>query len=202
MATAKIVICPRCRQKFDRNKEPYVKPSSTRYGHVSCYPELVEIQNLKGYDADAAEELAEGTPIPVKHQDESEKDQGSNKEEAPAAASDMELLKDYIHKLLGDKARWSVITRQIDTFQKQNMTLTGMMKALNYFYEIKHNPIDKANGTIGIIPYCYADAYKYYYAIYLAQKKNEEVQISSDIKVIKIKLPTQKGTLYKLFDIE
>ena len=31
------VICVYCQQRFDRDKEAFVQPSSRRYGHASCY---------------------------------------------------------------------------------------------------------------------------------------------------------------------
>ena len=46
-----------------------------------------------------------------------------------------------------------------------------------YFYEIKGNSIEKANGGIGIIPFVYNDALKYYYALYLAKLANESKNI-------------------------
>lgn len=32
-----LVICQYCKTQFDRDKEPYVMPSSRRYGHATCY---------------------------------------------------------------------------------------------------------------------------------------------------------------------
>ena len=31
------VKCVYCQTKFDRDKEAFVRPSSKRYGHASCY---------------------------------------------------------------------------------------------------------------------------------------------------------------------
>ena len=44
-----------------------------------------------------------------------------------------------------------------------------MLKTLYWWYEIKGNSIDLAQGGIGIIPFIYEDALKYYYSIYMAQ---------------------------------
>ena len=49
-----------------------------------------------------------------------------------------------------------------------NFTYSGIRKALIYFYEIKGNSIDKANGGIGIVPYVYKNAYNYYLALWQA----------------------------------
>jgi hypothetical protein len=49
-----------------------------------------------------------------------------------------------------------------------NYTYSGILKALKYFYEIKGNSTEKANEGIGIVPYCYQDAYNYYFSIWVA----------------------------------
>lgn len=51
-----------------------------------------------------------------------------------------------------------------------------MLASLRWFYEIKGNSKEAANGGIGIIPYIYNDAKKYYYNLFLAQKKNENIK--------------------------
>lgn len=56
-------------------------------------------------------------------------------------------------------------------------TYSGMLKTLVWWYELKHNDIEKANGGIGIIPYVYNDACQYYYALYLAQIANADKDI-------------------------
>ena len=66
------------------------------------------------------------------------------------------------------------VRKQINQYKEEyNYTYSGMLKALIYFFEIKKNSIEKANGGIGIIPYIYKDAFNYYYAIWEAQQKNE-----------------------------
>ena len=64
-------------------------------------------------------------------------------------------------------------------------THSGILKALIYFFEIKGNSIDKANGGIGIVPYIYKDAYNYYYAQWQAQQKNIHKPIQQYIPQVK-----------------
>ena len=80
-----------------------------------------------------------------------------------------------------------------------------MLKTLIYWYEIKGNSIEKANGGIGIIPYVYKDASEYYYSIYLAQianrdKKIEEHQLK--INTFNIESPRTFVKKPKLFNID
>ena len=94
---------------------------------------------------------------------------------------DLTNLKDYIKKLYGNKANWILINKQIKDFQKEyGYSLSGMLKSLVWFYEIKGNSPEKSNGGIGIIPFAYQNAYNYYYDLFVAQSKNE----NKDVKEI------------------
>ena len=77
-----------------------------------------------------------------------------------------------------------------------------MLKALVWFYEIKGNPVDKANGGIGIVPYIYTDARDYYYNLFLAKKILEESEIDTtktETKYLSIQSPRAKLKKPKLF---
>lgn len=91
---------------------------------------------------------------------------------------DKEELEKYIMKLLKEDYISPRVRKQMNTFIKDyNYTYSGMKKALVYFYEVKGNDPAKANGGIGIIPYIYNDALKYYYALYLAAVANEDKDV-------------------------
>ena len=90
---------------------------------------------------------------------------------------DLNSLIEYIKKLLGEDYNFMKVKKQIEDYHKKyDYSYSGMLRSLIWFYEVKQNSIDKANGGIGIIPFIYNDAYKYYYNIYLAQQKNKDVQ--------------------------
>lgn len=87
---------------------------------------------------------------------------------------DYEALVAYIKQLFGGTVNprvWKQIKEYKDTYE---YSYSGMHKTLIWWYELKHNDIEKANGGIGIIPYVYNDALQYYYALYLAQITNED----------------------------
>lgn len=122
----------------------------------------------------------------------------------PQKDLEMEKLKEYINKLYGSSANWALITQQIKKFQTENnYSLSGILKSLVYFYEVKKNPIEKSQGGIGIVPYCYQDAYNYYYEIFLAQQNNNNKSIeSTQVKEITIKPPKMKRIMrLKLFNL-
>lgn len=102
-------------------------------------------------------------------------------------------LKDYINKLFGKNANWAQINRQIKIYTNENnYSLSGILKSLVYFYEVKGNSVDKANGALGIVPFVYNDAYNYYYSLFIAQQQNQNKdikQITNKVKEIIIKTP-------------
>ena len=106
-------------------------------------------------------------------------------------------------KLLGEEYITPRVRKQMNTYIDQyQYTYSGMKKALVYFYEIKGNSTDKANGGIGIIPYVYKDAFNYYYSIWEANQKNEDKQLDDYVpveKIIHIPVPQKKLKKRKLF---
>jgi hypothetical protein len=79
-----------------------------------------------------------------------------------------------------------------------------MLKALIWFFEVKGNSTEKANGGIGIIPYVYKDAYNYYYNLYLAQIVNQEKDIEqyqTKVREIVIQSPKAPPKRIRLFDL-
>ncbi len=120
------------------------------------------------------------------------------KEEADKIA-----LENYIIQLLKLEYITPRIRKQLNTYQEQyGYTYSGMHKALIYFYEIKGNSVEKANGGVGIIPYVYQDAYNYYYALWEAQQANKDKNIETYIpveEVVRIPVPQRKLKKRKLF---
>lgn len=114
-------------------------------------------------------------------------------------------LEAYIKELFNIKALTPKIKRQIDDYTKnKNYTYSGIHKTLKYFFEIRGNSIEKANGGIGIVPFVYDDAFNYWRAIWEAKERNEQVNIQDYIlpqREIHI-LPPQREplkTMRKLF---
>ena len=83
-----------------------------------------------------------------------------------------------------------------------------MLKTLIYWYEVKGNSTEKANGGIGIIPFVYKQACDYYYSLYLAISANENKDISEYkpiVREIVIESPrafVKKPRLFNLDDAE
>lgn len=115
--------------------------------------------------------------------------------QAPETDKDYVELKDYIIELFGATANWALINKQIKNYlEVNNYSYSGIRKSLNYFFKVKGNPIEKANGGIGIVPFVYQDAYNYYFAIWEAQQRNETFTMNMPVQpqVVEIHIPSPK----------
>ena len=112
-------------------------------------------------------------------------------------------LEEYILKLFKIDYVDARIRKQINQYREEyNYTYSGFRKGLTYFYEVKGNSIEKANGGIGIVPYVYQHAYNYYLALWQAQQKNQDKVLNDyvpRVKEIVIPRPQRKVKKRELF---
>lgn len=115
----------------------------------------------------------------------------ANQENISKEEKDKKELEEYIMFLLKEDYISPRVRKQMKDFvENYHYTYSGMKKALVYFYEIKKNDVSKANGGIGIIPYCYEQAKNYYYSIWLAQQKNEnKIIVEYKPVVVEVRIP-------------
>lgn len=129
-----------------------------------------------------------------------------NQKEKSQEEQDLEKLEQYIMKLFDEPYINARIKKQIKDYKAMyNYTYSGMLKSLIWFYEIKGNSIEKANGGIGIIPFIYKDALQYYYSLYLAKLSNENKNIEEykpKIKYIEITPPSAIRKMKRLFNLD
>lgn len=202
------VACIYCKAKFDRDKETYAQISSRRYAHASCAlreyeknpagkkPEVIDPTNFivctyckKTFDK-SKEPFKLFSNGKYAHQECFDLEQTRN-------LTDQEKLERYIMKLFHSDYVYAKIKKQIkDYVTNHGFTYSGIHKALVYYYEVKGIPFDagKAQGGIGIVPYIYNQAFNYYYAIWEAQQKQENITDASSLeeylpKTIEIHIP-------------
>lgn len=112
-------------------------------------------------------------------------------------------LEEYILKLFHTDYLDPKIRKQIKQYvEEYNFTYSGIHKALIYHFEIKGGSIEKSNGGIGIVPYVYQNAYRYYYSLWEAQQKNKNKQVEEykpKVKEVIIPQPQRKLKKRKLF---
>lgn len=121
----------------------------------------------------------------------------------PQKDQDLVALEEYVEKLLGNDYNKARVNKQIKEYTTEhNYSYSGILKSLVYFYEVKGNDKEKANGGIGIVPYIYQDAYNYYYDLFVAQSRNQGKDVSeitSKIKEITIR-PPQRPIIKRFFN--
>lgn len=211
------VTCKYCKQKFNREKEPYVQiktGASFRYGHSQCYLDAVnsgvEKQHYQIWDPATSTtcfwchqpiQKTQTDVIPMPQL----KDRYIHKACAEThPADDKDKMTLYLINLYNIKEDYLLprFTLQLNNFEKEyNFTYSGMLKALKYWYEIKKHPVDKDKG-LGIIPYIYAQAKEYYYNLWLSEQQNQNKNLNDYIPkdiVVKIKPPQRNIEKRKLF---
>jgi hypothetical protein len=119
---------------------------------------------------------------------------------------DIEALDKYIMNLFHIDCISAKIKKQIKTYiEEYHYTYTGILKTLIYWFDIKNNSIDKANGGIGIVPWAYGSAMEYYYNMYLAQTANKDKDIKNyktNVRNIEIAPPQTTTKRIKLFNLD
>ena len=79
---------------------------------------------------------------------------------------DRDALFFYIYHLFGQYGPdeplnpWNIT--QMQKFKSQGMPYQGQLLTLKYFYEVLGNTTEKSHGSIGIIPFVYEQARRYY----------------------------------------
>lgn len=168
----KIVTCLVCGKTINRQTDEY-KQILGGYAHKNCDIKEVDendgiIKTIRCHYCDQ--------PI-IASQAERAYGKNFHADCLPLFEDRRELYR-YICRLWGLKSVGPTIARQIKNFKDKGYTYKGMMYSLKYFFEIKQNNNDKYKGreTVGIIPYVYEDARKYY-----AEIVNRRNQIANDV---------------------
>lgn len=113
---------------------------------------------------------------------------------------DRDALWFYIYRLFGQQSEdcpvseWNII--QIQKFKKQGMPFRGQLLTLKYFYEVEKADIRKARGSVGIIPFAYSRAERYYKE---QAKKADEItrQIQSQLEKDRIEIKYNPSDYFK-----
>lgn len=131
----------------------------------------------------------------------------AHKNDLPKEEQDFADLEEYIKKIFKVEQLSQKIRNQISKFiQEEDYTYYGILMSLTYFFSVKNNSTEKANGGIGIVPYIYKEAEEFYSRIYAANKENEEREIIQSQQVkIKIKDPQReirKKNTFSFLDLD
>jgi len=122
-------------------------------------------------------------------------------------SKDLAALHHYLKDLFKENYDYLTLDRQIKGFVANNgFTYSGILKTLIYWYEIKDGSLEKAEGRIGIVPFCYKQAYNYYLAQFNANQINigKDLQEYKNLKIreVRIKPPEKDISRFKLFNLD
>ena len=120
--------CLYCGKEIDTSIDEYQKVNSTRYAHLSC----------------VEKELKKPKPKP--------------KEKPKTQKEIIKEINDFLANHFGDAADYGKTNRLLKAYLKEGMTASGILKTLEYYYDIKKHSIAESGGSIGIVPYVYKDA--------------------------------------------
>lgn len=114
--------------------------------------------------------------------------------------NDKAMLEDYIKKIFKVDFVPPLAQKQIKQYvTEKNYSYSGILKTLKYHYEIKNGDVSKAHNGIGIVPYCYDAAYRYWFSIWKAQQENKRIlEIENSIlvpKKVEIHIVSPKRTV-------
>lgn len=84
-----------------------------------------------------------------------------------------------------------VSTRNIllmNNFFKKGMPYKGQLLTLKYFFEVKKSPVEKAKGSIGIIPYLYEES-RAYYSKLVTEREKINADIKKQLEIDRVEIP-------------
>lgn len=179
-----LVKCKRCGNSFDKTKEDFVKISGG-YAHKLCEEQFQIKKNtvICQVCRNNINKLSD---------DFLKKSNGYVHRScvAPDEADRLELC-NYIAEIFHLKSPGPVNMALIKKFHTENgYSYKSMYYALKYHFEIQKGSIEKAQERIGILPYIYDDAKKYYENLTRMQNiilTNVEKQLNKQEKVLVIK---------------
>ena len=120
----------------------------------------------------------------------------------PQEEIDYSNLELYIKKLFKIDNVNAKTKKQIRDFREEyGYSYSGILKTLYWWYEIQGHTTELAKDGIGIVPYVYSDAEKYYYTLYLAKMVNDNIgEYKPKIEEIEIPSPRVYTNPIKLFN--
>ncbi len=105
-----------------------------------------------------------------------------------------------LHVFGKNEVNWGAVQQQVKKYQEEyNYTLNGIARTLYYVFSIKKLSFKNADG-IGITPFYYKEAKKYYEKLNKA-KSNAQGTLLYNIKEVEILPPHKTGTKKKSFDL-
>lgn len=119
----------------------------------------------------------------------------------------LEQIHEKMQHILGVNYSSQKINKQIKKFLEEGKTEVGILQTLEYWYDIKKNTPEKANGGIAIVDWVYGEAMNYFYNKRQYQNINNNApdyaNYLQETKTLVFKpKPIQKPKGVKLFNLK
>jgi hypothetical protein len=116
---------------------------------------------------------------------------------------ELTMLENYIKDLFHYAILPAKIKKDIEKYKnEEGYTYSGMLKALRWWFEIRKNPISKANRGIGILPYIYDEAKERYRKVYEAETLNIKTDLTKPTEKVVYKIPSPRFDRQKMISME
>lgn len=104
---------------------------------------------------------------------------------------DFDELIEYCRSLYGRTFDFPKTVRLAKSYHNNmGLTYTGIRRTMEYTYVIRKESLEKGNGSIGIVPYKYDEANRYYYSIWEANHRVQPTILQKyEPKVVEITIP-------------
>lgn len=114
-------------------------------------------------------------------------------------------IHEKMRETLGQNYNKAKIDKQIKSLLKEGKSEIGILRTLEYWYDIKGSSAEQANGGIGIVSYVYGEAMNYYDRQKKYKQMRETINLEDyidDTRTFKVKpKPIRKPVGVKLFEL-
>lgn len=114
-----------------------------------------------------------------------------------------EKVTDYICSLFNLKKpgprNYTLLKRYIE---QEGYTYKGIFYSLKYFYEVQKHDTKKSNESIGIVPYVYEEAQKYFEELESKREKIKDAVPQVDTQKVTVKVHANQNTKKKIINLD
>lgn len=116
----------------------------------------------------------------------------ANHPQTTAVQDDRARIMGFIHDKFGAEADYAKTQRLLNKYVAEGMTASGVLKTLQYYYDITGHSTADSMGSIGIVPYVYKEAKEYYQKTWDANRFNEQADFQMETIKLTIENPQPK----------
>lgn len=182
--------CPLCNNIIKSDEDTI--PFKNRTAHSACF--AVHMKALSNDKQAKLEKKAEEQKLAkAKHKPKAELKDGLSEEEYQEKKKVIEYLKMLLDSPEIPSSIYAIMNNDMERY---NHTYTGIYNTLRYLHEIKEKEL--TGNIVGIVPYYYDEADKYYKEIQTIEQNNKDIDIHNMYKEKVIVIKPKKRAIKQL----